>query len=240
MGVTPISSTDKTPSLLTGILKRAGQILSVFIVMALELFLGSGHFNWKAAWVFLAISLLSVAVNAFFMLRTNPETVLERAQSRGWQEWDKLISGLWAIIQYMALPIIAALDARYAWSGEIGAYWQAIGALAYAASLAFSGWAMITNAYFSTAARIQADRGQRVCQTGPYRYIRHPGYLAFIISSFATAILLGSLWALIPAAAAGVLLLTRTSFEDRMLLGELDGYLEYSHKVKYRLIPKVW
>ena len=124
--------------------------------------------------------------------------------------------------------------------GEIGIIWPGIGALLYALSLAVNGWAMITNAYFSTAVRIQNDRGQRVCRTGPYRYIRHPAYASIVMQSVSMAVLLGSLWALIPAMAAGILIVTRAALEDRMLQAELAGYKEYTEEVRYRLVPGIW
>ena len=228
------------PGVTAGILARAGQILFMFILLALILFLGSGTLRWPAAWVFLGISLVSVMINAFFMLRTSPETVAERGQAKGWHKWDKLVSGAWAGFQYLLLPLVAALDQRYDWTGEIGIRWQGLGAMIYTLSLALSGWAMISNAYFSTAARIQTERGQQVCRSGPYRFVRHPGYVGFIVQSPAIAILLGSIWALIPAIVASVLMIMRTILEDRMLQAELPGYAEYSQEVRYRLLPRVW
>ncbi len=228
------------PGVTAGVLARAGQILFVFILLGLILFLGAGTIHWPAAWVFLVISVVSVAINAIFMLRTSPETVAERGLAKGWHKWDKLISGLWAVFQYLLLPLVAALDQRYDVTGEIGFLWQGMGAMVYALSLALSGWAMISNAYFSTAARIQTDRGQQVCRSGPYRFVRHPGYVGFIVQSPAIAILLGSIWALIPAIVASVLMLIRTIMEDRMLQAELPGYSDYSQEVRYRLLPGVW
>jgi protein-S-isoprenylcysteine O-methyltransferase Ste14 len=99
---------------------------------------------------------------------------------------------------------------------------------------------MIANTYFSTAVRIQSDRGQTVCRTGPYRFVRHPGYVGFILQSFGTPILLGSTWALIPGVAAAAILVIRTSLEDRMLQAELTGYREYVQEVRYRLVPRIW
>ncbi len=223
-----------------GIIVRAGQILFVFVFLGLVLFIGSGNIRWTAAWVFLGISLVSVAINSIFMLRTSPETVAERGRAKGWQDWDKLVSGLWAGAQYLLLPLVAALDQRYRWSGEIGILWQGIGALVYVLSLALSGWAMISNAYFSTAARIQSDRGQQVCRNGPYHFLRHPGYAGFVLQSPSIAILLGSVWALIPAITASVLMIIRTRLEDRMLQAELHGYTEYAQEVRYRLLPGLW
>ncbi len=228
------------PTVTAGIVTRGRQILLMFIIMGLELFLGSGRIGWKAAWVFLGISLLSVAINAVFMLRNSPETVAERGKPKEVKDWDKLIGGFWLMGQYFLVPLLAALDERFEWSVEYATLWQAIGAGMYALALGLTGWAMISNAYFSTAVRIQSDRGQQVCRSGPYRFVRHPGYVGFFIQAISVPILLGSLWALAFAIPAGVLMVIRTSKEDRLLQDELPGYIEYTSEVRYRLIPGVW
>lgn len=237
---TDLSQFNTQNRLTKGILARGGQVLFMIVFLGLVLFLGSGNILWRAAWVYLGISLVVVIINSFFLLRTNPEEVAERGTAKGWKDWDKLVSGLFAVALYLLLPLIAALDARFHWSGEIGILWHGAGALVYALSMGLVSWSMITNAYFSTAARIQTDRGQQVCRSGPYQYIRHPGYTGMVIQALSMAILLGSLWALIPAVIAGGLMVTRTALEDRMLQDELGGYKEYTQEVKFRLLPGVW
>jgi protein-S-isoprenylcysteine O-methyltransferase Ste14 len=232
-------SEDKS-NVIAGIAARAGQILIMFLIMSLELFLGSGKLNWVWAWVFLGIGLLSVSINAVFMMRTSPETVAERGRPKEVKAWDKWVGGGMLIGQYFLVPIIAALDIRFGWTGEIPIGWHLLGAVVYAVSLGLTGWAMITNAYFSTAVRIQSERGQQVCRTGPYHYVRHPGYVGFFFQALSTPILLGSMWALLFALPAVVLIIIRTVKEDRMLQEELPGYKEYAQEVKYRLLPGVW
>ena len=99
---------------------------------------------------------------------------------------------------------------------------------------------MISNIYFSTAVRIQYDRGHTVASGGPYHYIRHPGYLGMIIYHLSTPIILGSLWALIPASLTIALFIICTLFEDNTLKNKLEGYKEYAERVEYRLMPGVW
>ena len=232
--------TQAKPDVAKGIFARLRQILFMFIVMGLELTLGSGKLNWVWAWVFLGIGLLSVSINAVFMLRTSPETIAERGKPKEVKGWDKLVGGAWLMGQYFLFPLLAALDIRFGWTGELDSLWHVLGAVVYALSLGLTGWAMISNAYFSTAVRIQADRGQQVCCTGPYHYVRHPGYVGFFIQALSVPILLGSLWALLFAIPAGMLMIIRTAIEDRMLQGELPGYKEYAQEVRHRLIPGVW
>jgi protein-S-isoprenylcysteine O-methyltransferase Ste14 len=234
------SPSEDQPNMTAGILARGAQILVMFIIMGLELFLGSSHLNWRAAWVYLGISLLSLAINAVFMLRLNPETVAERGRPKEVKDWDKLIGGMWLLGQYILIPLAAAFDLRFSWTREFATGWQVVGACVYALALGLSGWAMISNAFFSTAVRIQADRGQQVCRSGPYHFVRHPGYVGFFFQALSVPILLGSLWALLFAIPVGVLMVIRTVLEDRMLQEELAGYKEYTQKVKYRLFPGVW
>jgi protein-S-isoprenylcysteine O-methyltransferase Ste14 len=233
-------SSKPSASVISGIFARAGQILIMFILLAVELFVGAGTLLWSWAWVYIGISLLSVAINAIFLLRTSPETVAERGRPKEVKTWDKWIGGGLMVGQYILLPIIAALDYRIGWTGAIAIFWHVLGATAYAFSLAITGWAMISNAYFSTAVRIQSERGQKVCQSGPYRYVRHPGYVGFFLQALSVPILLGSIWALIFTVPIGMLMVIRTSLEDHMLQNELEGYKEYADQVKYRLVPGVW
>ena len=100
--------------------------------------------------------------------------------------------------------------------------------------------AMAVNNYFSLVVRIQKGRGHTVVTGGPYRTMRHPGYVGGILFQLGTPFLLGTLWALIPAGLAALLLVVRTALEDRTLLNELDGYREYAQQTRCRLLPGVW
>ena len=236
----PAKNSEKEALISKGVAARARQILAMFVIMALELFLGAGTIHWVWAWVYLGISIVLVSINAFFMLRNSPETIAERGKPKELATWDKWIGGAILIIQYVIILIIAGLDFRFGWTGDLAAPWHIFGALVFTLSMGLTGWAMITNAYFSTAVRIQTDRGQQVCRTGPYHFVRHPGYVGFIVQAVSVPILLGSLWALFFAILVGALIIIRSVKEDRLLQNELAGYKEYALEVKYRLLPGVW
>lgn len=233
-------SSNRRPNMLAGILARAAQVAVVLLIQAVILFLVSGRFDWTWAWVLLSIYLISIAVNSAFMLRSTPDTVAERGRAALTRNWDKILSGLWGLMQFLAIPLVAALDLRFGWTGELSLAWHITGAILLAAGLALFGWAMIANAYFSTAMRIQSERGQTVCRSGPYRFVRHPGYAGTLLQSLGMPLLLGSWWALIPGLFAGAFITARAAFEDRMLRAELPGYTDYTRDVHYRLIPGVW
>jgi protein-S-isoprenylcysteine O-methyltransferase Ste14 len=228
------------PDVASGIVARASQIVVVFASQAAILFLAAGRVGWLWAWVFLGIYVASVAANSFLMLRTSAETIAERGRPKEMKDWDKLVSGLWSVAQFLLIPLIAGLDFRFGLSGEIGVGIHIAGGIVFAAGLALFGWAMITNAFFSTVVRIQEERGQTVCRDGPYHFVRHPGYTGTLLQSAGAPLLLGSWWAVLAAIAATGFMIIRTSLEDRTLRAELAGYSEFANEVRYRLLPGIW
>jgi len=101
-------------------------------------------------------------------------------------------------------------------------------------------WATYANAFFSQIVRIQDERDHAVAREGPYRYVRHPAYVGSVLSELFVPILLGSWWALLPGLADAVLMVIRTSLEDKTLRAELEGYEQYTAEVRYRLLPGIW
>ncbi|MFQ6058323.1 MAG: methyltransferase family protein [Anaerolineae bacterium] len=226
-------------ALKAGIRKRFVQVSVTLAVQATILFLAAGKLNWMWAWLYVGIYLVGVVINAAFMLRYSPETIAERAETRG-KAWDKVIGGLGALMYFVLLLVVAGLDVRFGWTGRIALVLHIAGAVAFVLGGALFSWAMISNAYFSTVVRIQEERGRAVCTTGPYRFVRHPGYVGMIIQSLTLPLMLGSLWALIPGGLTALLMVVRTVLEDRTLHKELDGYRDYARWVRYRLLPGMW
>jgi protein-S-isoprenylcysteine O-methyltransferase Ste14 len=136
--------------------------------------------------------------------------------------------------------IVAGLDARFGWSPEYALAIHLVALVLAPLGQCLFSWAMASNKFFSRAVRIQMDRGHAVETGGPYQYVRHPGYVGMIISMLATPLVLGSLWALIPAGLASGLYIVRTALEDQTLQEELEGYKAYAQHVRCRLLPRVW
>jgi len=236
-----IGNTDTTgKEIIKGIVSRGIQVLGVLIFQGIILFPAAGKIDWIWAWIFIGIYTFSIIINSFFLFQTNPETIAERGNPKEIKKWDALISGIWGVTQFVIIPLVAGLDFRFSWTKDFNIGWNILGGLVFALGLGIFGWAMITNAYFSTAVRIQEDRGQRVCKNGPYQFIRHPGYTGTFLQSIGIAILLGSIWAIIPGIIAVICMTIRTYLEDKTLQKELEGYQEYSQEVRFRLIPGIW
>lgn len=217
--------------------KRLLQISASLIFIAIVLFVSAGSFRWLYGWLYIAASVLILSVNAFVF---PVELISERGRKKeNIEQWDKVMSGL-ITIPWLALFFVSGLDIRFGWTSEWAVWIHLAGLVVFFLGNALVSWSMISNLYFSTAVRIQYDRGHTVASGGPYRFVRHPGYVGMIIFNLATPFLLGSAWALIPAGLTAVLFMARTHLEDNTLKEKLEGYREYADKVKYRLMPGVW
>jgi protein-S-isoprenylcysteine O-methyltransferase Ste14 len=234
----PASQTE----LRRGIRKRAVQIGIQFLMLAVILFVSSGRLDWWFAWVYLGIFVAGVGANSYVLLRTNPELIAERAEqiTSETKTWDRMLASLWGLMSAVVSLLVAGLDKRFGWSPQLPLTVQLAALLFHMSGSAFSSWALVSNAFFATTVHIQAERGHAVVSAGPYRFVRHPAYAGWMLSNLAVVIFLGSIWALLPAVIAVLALLARTALEDRTLRNELPGYEEYTHIVRYRLVPGVW
>lgn len=210
------------------------------IMMAALLLISAGRMDYWQGWAYMGLNMGLLLVN-LWTLRRNPELVEERLKpGEGMKGWDKLYYALTTTL-YFAHLVVAGVDVgRLGWTGDLawGVYAAAIAV--YLIGQAIFLWAKQVNRYFSSVVRIQADRGQTVCRDGPYRYVRHPGYVGGLLYMLAGSLVLGSLWALAMQALACMLLIVRTALEDRALQAELPGYAEYAQETRYRLLPGIW
>jgi len=214
--------------------------VSIIICVA-ALFCVAGRGDWLAGWAYVGLLTFGQSTSALFTWRKNPELLRRRATiGKGTKRWDKICLGLFGLT-YLAAVLAGAVDAgRYGPSTMPGWLWVP-GAALYVAFLLLLTWSMAVNPYFEKTVRIQEDRGHRVIDSGPYRIVRHPGYVATILGFIlSTPLLLGSWWALVPALMAVACLVVRTFLEDRTLRKELPGYEDYARRVRWRLMPGVW
>lgn len=222
------------------ILKRIFQLLMLVILQAVILFVSAGSLRWSAGWWYIGLYFALLLVASVILLPTRSEVVAERSKgTKGGKSWDLWITRLIAI-PTLGVLALAGLDQRWNWTLPLPLWVRLIGALGLGAGYAMVVWAMYSNPYFSQVVRIQSERDHIAVTSGPYRFIRHPGYLGMTISMLGTVLLLDSLWGLICFALYLVLVITRTTLEDRTLRAELPGYPDYVSHTKYRLFPGIW
>jgi protein-S-isoprenylcysteine O-methyltransferase Ste14 len=220
----------------------ATQIIGMALVFALALFLPAGTLAWPAGWVFLLLFFGFVIALSLWLLKHNPGLLTERMTGVGKADqkaWDKVFLGLVSLL-FVAWLILMPLDAvRFRWS-QLPVWLQVVGVLVLLGSFALFFLTFRENAYLSPAVRIQTDRGQTVVSSGPYHYVRHPMYAAFLLFVLGTALVLGSWYGLLFGLTLVFAVARRAVLEERTLRQELDGYDAYMAQVEYRLIPRVW
>lgn len=211
-------------------------LIVVATLMGLVLFLPAGRLNLPWFWAYLAWYVI-LALSGLSVL--GPDLLKERLQP-GPGARDQ-VSPLLGKALSLAHFVIAGLDVgRFGWSGNMSAALHVAGLGVMTAGAAFSIWGIRVNPFFSTAVRLQSERGHRVIAAGPYAFVRHPGYIAVCLLFPASSLALGSWWSLIPAVVAVGVILRRTALEDRFLHTHLEGYAAYAQRVRYRLVPGVW
>jgi protein-S-isoprenylcysteine O-methyltransferase Ste14 len=210
------------------------------VMLAAMLFLAAGTVNWIAGWAMVIIMAGWVIATALVVMPRYPALLAERVgPKKGAKSWDTALLGLYGVA-LMIMWIVAGLDVRFGWSSGIGLAAQIAAMLIVIAGYGLVVWATSVNAYFSQVVRIQTERGHTVISNGPYQYVRHPAYVGMILVVLGAPILLGSWWALIPAAISAALAIIRTVLEDKMLQAELAVYVDYTQHTRYRLVPGIW
>lgn len=211
------------------------------IIFAALLFGSAQTLAWPGAWVYLTIFFGWACLIAGRLLKENPDLLAERMKpliQEGQPLWDKVILTLFAILFVVHL-VIAGIY-RHAHLSLFPAWIQVLGALGLGLSFWIVSLAFRANNFLANVVRNQEERGQEIVQNGPYSVVRHPMYAGAIWMFPTGGMLLGSVVSFEVGIFMSLLLLVRTELEDRELRAWLKGYTEYSRKVKYRLIPKVW
>jgi protein-S-isoprenylcysteine O-methyltransferase Ste14 len=218
------------------------EVAAMLAVMAAVLFAAAGTWRWAGGWWFVALFGAVSLIVSVWLLFADPALLQERLKppvQRGQGRWDRLFMGA-VMIVFLAWLVLIGLDAgRFGWS-HAPAWSQVLGALVLIASYVGVAWVFRTNSFAAPVIRIQAEREQRVIDTGPYALVRHPMY-AFALPIFVGAPLIaGSLWGLVaaPIFAAGIG--WRAVHEERELRAHLPGYEDYARRVRWRFAPGVW
>jgi protein-S-isoprenylcysteine O-methyltransferase Ste14 len=218
------------------------QMLFFIIVIPFLPLLISRQWDWWEAWLYAIIGILGFAISRVLAARRHPDLLAERArflQHEDAKPWDKLLSPMVGLGGGL-IPLVAGLDALFGWSPPFSLPVKILALLIILAGYTLGSYALIENRFFSGMVRIQTDRGHQVVSSGPYSWMRHPGYAGALLTYLATPFFLDSRWAFLPAMFITIVLVIRTSLEDKVLQDELDGYRDYARQVRYRLLPGVW
>ncbi len=216
-------------------------IIFVLLVPFLPLLI-SQRWDWWEAWVYAIINVLGFVVSRALAARHHPELLAERARfmrHANAESWDRVLAPLLGLGGGLIL-LVAGLDARFGWSPAFSLPVKILSLVVIVVGYALGSYALIENPFFSGMVRIQSDRGHQVVSSGPYQWVRHPGYAGALLTYLATPFFLDSLWAFIPVVFLMIVLVIRTRLEDKTLQDQLEGYQDYATRVRFRLLPGIW
>jgi protein-S-isoprenylcysteine O-methyltransferase Ste14 len=209
------------------------------VIFGLMLFLAAGTFNYRQAWVLLVVFALSTWIPSIYLLRTNPVALQRRLRAGPTVETrvvQKIVIAGW----YLSLAttfVVSALDHRFGWS-PVPAAICLVGDVLVAVGLGVVMLVVIQNSYAAATVRVEA--GQKLISTGLYGLVRHPMYTGNMIMMVGIPVALGSYWGLVFVIPGLIVLGLRIHDEEKLLQEQLDGYHEYTQKVRYRLVPCMW
>ncbi|MDH5473725.1 MAG: isoprenylcysteine carboxylmethyltransferase family protein [Gammaproteobacteria bacterium] len=219
------------------------RLVIAYLLIPLILFICAGDLGWWQAWFYSLLILAAGIGGRLWAEQRHPGLTAERQNVENMQNakaWDKVLAPLMALSIGFPMVIVAGLEHRYNGAFEFPLWLIVTGFVLISLGYAFAAWALAENRFFSSVVRIQTDRGHVVCDTGPYRFVRHPGYAGNILALFGIVLALSSVWTLIPAVVASIIAVIRTVLEDRTLQEELPGYRDYARRVRSRLIPGIY
>lgn len=215
--------------------------ISGSLMVAALLFIPAGTGKWLNGWLLMGLFLLTVIFELLVLLPQNPSLFAQRAEVQpGTKRWDAILTSLVVVVFFLLSLIISGFDYRFHWSPRFADWLTILGSAGWVSGSFLTFWSMLTNTHFESTVRIQTDREHKVIDTGPYKIIRHPGYLGGLITYAVTPLILGSVWCIIPSAMSFIGFVIRTAKEDKTLQAELPGYAEYARHTRYRLIPGIW
>ena len=210
---------------------------------ALALFPAAGTLDWWRAWVLLGIVVVATVVTMLGVFRTRPDLLNERMKGiiqKGQPTVDRVII-LPFLVAYAGAIVFIPLDVFHfhifpkppAWVSAVGL------------PLFVAGWTIVAlsfrdNAFAVPVVRHQTERQHVVADTGVYAVVRHPLYAGVIVLHVGMPLWLESYAALLASIVPAGLLVVRILFEERFLRRELPGYVAYTEKVRYRMVPFVW
>jgi len=223
-------------------LRTLTAVFVLVILMPLSPVLLTQRWAWWETWAFATIVMISFFGSRFLANRRHPGILDERAKlldHHDTEPFDKVLAPVLGI-GVNVIPLFAGLEVKFLGAVDVSPIVAIAALTVIAAGYTLGGWALVENRFFSTTVRIQAERDHVVVDTGPYRFVRHPGYAGGLLWVAATPFLFGTYRTGIFASVLSVALVVRTMLEDRTLIEKLPGYAEYAKKTRFRLVPGVW
>lgn len=206
------------------------------VLVGLLIFLPAGTLRYWNGWLLMGILFVPMFFAGIVMMLKNPELLKKRLNARETQAEQSLVIKLSGVM-FVCGFVLAGLNFRFRWL--ILPDWTAwAAAVVFLLSYLLYAEVLRENAYLSRTVEVQEE--QRVIDTGLYGVVRHPMYAATLALFLSMPLVLGSLPSFAVFLAYPLIIARRIRNEEEVLKQGLAGYVEYTGRVKYRLIPFLW
>lgn len=206
------------------------------VIVAILIFLPAGSLGYWQGWLFMATLFVPILVAGVVMLVKSPALLESRLKAKEEHREQDVVVKLSGLL-FIAAFVVAGFNWRYAWLVlPDWIVWSA--AVVFILCYLLYAEVMRENAYLSRTIEIQ--EGQRVVDTGLYSVVRHPMYTATTLLFLAMPLVLASPISLLIMLLYIPLIIKRINHEECFLKANLSGYVEYTGRIKYRLIPYIW
>ena len=217
-------------------IKAITRYLLGVVLVGLLLFVPANSFDYWNAWLFMILLFIPMFIVGIILMIKNPELLKRRLDVKEKESEQKLVI-LFSGIMFILGFILAGLNYRFSWI-IIPDIVVIIASCLFVLSYILYGEVLRENTYLSRTIKVQEN--QKVVDTGLYKIVRHPMYAATIILFLSMPLVLGSVISFIIFLVYPFIIAIRILNEEKVLEKELNGYIEYKKKVKYRLIPFIW
>lgn len=206
------------------------------VIIGLLIFIPAGTIKYINGWIFMGILFIPMLIAGIIMMIKNPKLLKSRLDAKEKQKEQNIVIKLSGLM-FIAGFIIAGLDFRYSWL-KLPSFISYIAIALFL--LSYIMWAEVLRENTFLSRTIKVTENQKVIDTGLYGIVRHPMYSATLILFLSMPLVLGSLISFFVFLLYPILIIVRIINEEKFLEKELNGYIDYKKKVKYRLIPFIW
>ena len=207
------------------------------LAFACLLYIAGGRVLYWQATLYVLVAIIGTTLNYLLIPKGSDLTVERASRVHEGAKWDRVLLGVFFILNIVTF-VVAGLDSgRFKWSGQVPLIATVAGVLLMMVGQILFALAKRANSFFSSTVRIETRRKHIVCETGPYSFVRHPGYLGMMISVFGFPLAMNSYWSYIPVVISVGILVLRTYLEDDFLKAKLEGYTNYVQKTRWLLVP---
>jgi protein-S-isoprenylcysteine O-methyltransferase Ste14 len=219
--------------------RTIGKFLQFPIMVGVLCFLPAGTLDYWEAWFFSGV-FIGCAIASTIYLAIKDPALLDRRLAAGpsaeKEPFQKILM-VFAIISFAGILVLSAVDHRFDWS-QVPLSVVVLGNLLVV--LGFLGVHFVMKENTFAASNISIAPGHTVISTGPYAVVRHPMYSYAVLMLAGVPLALGSWWGLLFVIPTVSGITVRLLHEERFLKRNLPGYVAYTEKVRYRLLPGVW